>query len=208
MNKAPSPHPFNRFDFDIIRQWTPKNAHVLDLGCGDGTLLKGLFNSHNATGYGLETDEDKLQACVESGVPVIEQNIDNGLDNFQDQSFDTVIITQSIQELSNPRFLLEEIVRVGKQGIVTFPNFGYWRNRWMLATQGRMPESETIPHKWYSTPNIHLCTCIDFEMLCKENNIKITAKKMISHDKRFDWATQRWPNLFGELALYKIESNG
>ena len=159
-------------------------------------------------GYGLETDEDKLQACIESGVPVIEQNIDNGLDNFQDQSFDTVIITQSIQELSNPRFLLEEIVRVGKQGIVTFPNFGYWRNRWMLATQGRMPESETIPHKWYSTPNIHLCTCIDFEMLCKENNIKITAKKMISHDKHFDWATKRWPNLFGELALYKIESNG
>lgn len=198
---------FGRFDFDIIRQWTPENGRVLDLGCGDGTLLQALFESRNATGYGLETDEKKIQSCIELNVPVIEQNIDKGLFNFQDQSFDTVIITQSIQELSNPRFLLEEIVRVGKQGIVTFPNFGFWKNRWMLTITGRMPESKTIPHKWYSTPNIHLCTCIDFEILCRENDIKITEKKVINHDPKFNWATQQWPNLFGELAMYKIERN-
>lgn len=196
---------FQRFDFDIIRSWTPQNARILDLGCGDGTLLRDLFQSNKATGYGLETDEDKIQACVETGVPVIEQNINEGLSNFADQSFDTVIITQSIQELGNPRHLLEEIVRVGRQGIVTFPNFGYWRNRWMLVSQGRMPESTTIPHKWYSTPNIHLCTCVDFEILCRENDIKITNKMVINARHKSDFMTKTWPNLFGELALYQIE---
>lgn len=199
-------HPFDRFDFDIIRRWTPEKAHILDLGCGDGSLLRTLFLSHQATGYGVETDEDKILVCVNSAIPVIEQNIDGGLSNFQDQSFDVVIITQSIQELSNPRFLLEEIVRVGRQGIVTFPNFGFWKNRWMLTTRGRMPESDTIPHKWYSTPNIHLCTCIDFEFLCSENNIRITNKAVIDHKGRNTWATRYWPNLFGELALYQIEA--
>lgn len=200
-------HPFNRFDFEIIREWTPQNARILDLGCGDGSLLRALFKSHNATGYGVETDEAQLLACAETAVPVIEHNIDDGLDYFLDQSFDTVIITQSIQELNNPRHLLQEIVRVGKKGIVTFPNFGFWKNRWMLITKGRMPESDTIPHKWYSTPNIHLCTCIDFEILCEENNIKITNKSMIDHKGQSTWATKKWPNIFGELALYQIEAS-
>lgn len=202
-----TPHSFNRFDFEIIRQWTPSRARILDLGCGDGSLLDTLFKSHNATGYGIETDEKKIQACAERAVPVIEQNIDQGLDNLDSQSFDLVIITQSIQELSNPRHLLQEIVRVGKQGIVSFPNFGYWKNRWMLTVKGRMPESDTIPHKWYSTPNIHLCTCIDFEVLCQENGIRILSKMVIDHRGRATWATQRWPNLFGELALYQIEKS-
>jgi len=198
---------FTRFDLEIIKTWIPQHARVLDLGCGEGDLIASLFSSHNATGYGIETDSEKIQQCILKGVPVIEQNIDEGLHNFTTQSFDTVIIAQSIQELDKPQLLLQEIVRVGRQGIVTFPNFGYWKNRWMLASAGRMPESNTIPHKWHSTPNIHLCTCWDFEALCAEHNIAIRNKLVIDHRGRKNRMIQRWSNLLGELALYQITAN-
>lgn len=196
---------FQRFDFDIVKAWTPQNARILDLGCGDGSLLRALFDSNKGTGYGIESDEDKVLACTEAGVPVIELNMNTGLGYFETQSFDTVIMTQSLQELKDPRHLLQEIVRVGKQAIITFPNFGFWKNRWMLLSKGRMPESDTIPHKWYSTPNIHLCTCIDFEILCQENNIRIIDSQVIDGKGKCNGLTRRWPNVFGELALYHIE---
>jgi len=195
---------FNRFDFATIQAWIPKAARVLDLGCGDGSLLASLAANRNAQGYGIETDPQCMQSCVEKGVAVIEQNIDKGLNNFSDQSFDTVLMTQAIQELSNPRQLLQDIVRVGHQGIVTFPNFGFWKNRWMLTFQGRMPESKLIPHKWYSTPNIHMCTCDDFEILCDENGILIQKKIVVNSQGRETQLTQFLPNLFGELAIYLI----
>ena len=196
----------NRFDLIAIQDLIPQNAQLLDLGCGDGSLLESLSQSRNIQGYGLETSSDQIQSCVAKGVNVIEQNLDHGLSNFDNKSFDVVLMAQAIQELSNPRALLHDIVRVGHQGIVTFPNFGFWKNRWMLTTQGRMPESKTIPHKWYSTPNIHLCTCKDFELLCKENDIRVDKKIVLNARGESNFHTQQCPNLFGEIAIYCISA--
>ncbi len=151
-----------RPDLTIIQQWIRPESEILDLGCGEGELLSYLKTEKNVHGYGLEINPEKLTACIRNGVNVIEQNLDNGLSNFEDQSIDTVVMTQALQAVQRPDELLDEMLRIGKEAIVTFPNFGYWKTRFYLLLKGRMPMSDTLPYNWYDTPNIHMCTFRDF----------------------------------------------
>lgn len=193
-----------RPDLDIIQQWIEPNSRVLDLGCGDGSLLHFLNETKNVKSIGLEIDEKNIELCINNGVNVIEQNLDNGLSNFQSSSFDTVLLTQTLQALSNPQQLVEEMLRIGKKGIVTFPNFGNWKSRFYLASRGRMPVSKFMPHQWYDTPNIHFCTVKDFDALCREMNIRILTRTVVDSQHQGSWAVRSWPNLLGEIAIYHI----
>ena len=141
-----------RADLEIIQQWIKPGYHVLDLGCGDGTLLDFLQRERGASGYGLEINPAYITHCMSRGVSVIEQNLDTqGLANFDDNSFDVVLMTQALQAVRRPDKVLDEMLRLGNEGVVTFPNFAHWRLRWGLALSGRMPESEALPYKWYNT---------------------------------------------------------
>ena len=154
-----------RPDLEIIQNWITPKSRVLDLGCGDGSLLNYLKLKKNVNGIGLEINADDIQSCIAKGVNVIEQNIDEGLTNFQSNSFDTVLLAQTLQASSKPDLLIDEILRIGEHGIITFPNFGNWKSRLSLASNGRMPVSKFMPHNWYDTPNIHFCTVKDFNDL-------------------------------------------
>ncbi|MFP5383066.1 MAG: methionine biosynthesis protein MetW [Gammaproteobacteria bacterium] len=193
-----------RPDLDIIAPWIRPKARVLDLGCGDGELLGFLAQQHAVTGYGLEIDPEKIRSCIARGVNVIEQNIDEGLRNFDDGSFDTVLMTQALQALHNPHLVIAEMLRVGREAIVTFPNFGHWRPRFYLALRGRMPMSESLPHHWYDTPNIHFCTFRDFEMLCHDNGWRVLDRLVTDGRHREGALMQAIPNLLGEIAIYRL----
>jgi methionine biosynthesis protein MetW len=178
---------------------------MLDLGCGDGTLLAYLQEHKQVTGYGLEINHEHITACMRRGVSVVEQNLDEkGLGNFRDQSFDIVVMTQALQAVRQPDMVLEEMLRLGRECIVTFPNFAYWRLRWYLMRKGRMPVSKTLPYTWYNTPNIHLCTFRDFEALCFEKNIHILNRSVVDNEHRDHWFNRLWPNLFGQIAIYRV----
>lgn len=194
-----------RTDLEIIAQWIRPGSHVLDLGCGEGVLLDHLQREKQATGFGLEINPDYITACMGRGVSVIEQNLDTqGLGNFEDQTFDVVLMTQALQAVRRPDLVLDEMLRVGREGIVTFPNFAYWRLRWYLMVKGRMPESETLPYKWYNTPNIHLCTFKDFEALCYRKNVLIKNRTVVDGEHRDRWLSRLWPNMLGQIAIYRI----
>ena len=194
-----------RADLTLIEPWVRPGTHVLDLGCGDGTLLAHLQEKKNVQGYGIEIDVGQITRCIEKGVNVIEHNLDSkGLKTFADQQFDTVIMTQALQAVRKPDVMLEEMLRLGQQGIVTFPNFGYWRCRQYLLWHGRMPMSKTLPYTWYNTPNIHLCTFKDFEALCKSKGIKILNRTVVDSDFSQSRFAKMWPNLFAEFAVYRI----
>ena len=194
-----------RADLEIIQQWIKPGYHVLDLGCGDGTLLDFLQRERGASGYGLEINPAYITHCMSRGVSVIEQNLDTqGLANFDDNSFDVVLMTQALQAVRRPDKVLDEMLRLGNEGIVTFPNFAHWRLRWGLALSGRMPESEALPYKWYNTPNIRLCTFQDFEALCRQKSIRITSRKVVDGQHQNSWVARLWPNLLGEIAIYRI----
>lgn len=177
---------------------------MLDLGCGDGTLLKRLKDSKNIHGYGLEISEDGINECLKKGVNVIEQNLDRGLDNFDNNSFDTVIMSQTIQTMHYPHKVLQEMLRVGRQCIITFPNFGHWRARWHLALSGRMPVSDLLPYEWYDTPNIHFCTFKDFDILCDQLKLCVLNRETVTHSRFDKLLSNARPNLFGVTALYRL----
>lgn len=194
-----------RADLSVIQKWVKPGSLVLDLGCGDGKLLKYLKENKNVRGYGLEINPENLTTCIRNGVNVIEQNLDNGLSNFEDQCIDTVIMTQALQAVKRPDLLLDEMLRIGDEAIVTFPNFGYWRTRFYLLLKGRMPMSETLPYNWYDTPNIHMCTFRDFEILCHEKGIKILNRTVMNDKHQQHWSIGLWPGLLGEFAVYHIK---
>ena len=193
-----------RPDMDIIQQWVQPNSQVLDLGCGEGLLLQYLQQQKNVRGYGLEIDHDNITRCIENGVNVIEQNLNTGLSNFKDNSTDTVIMTQALQAVQRPDILVDEMLRIGNQAIVTFPNFGYWRTRLYLMLKGRMPMSETLPYHWFDTPNIHLCTFKDFEYLCRQKGIQILNRTVVDGQHQEHWRIGLWPAMLGEIAVYHI----
>jgi methionine biosynthesis protein MetW len=194
-----------RADLELIEPWIKPQSHILDLGCGDGTLLHHLSNTKQVTGYGLEIEPALITECLEKGVNVLEQDLDQkGLDNFQGKSFDTVLMTQALQAVRHPDLMLEEMLRLGKEGIITFPNFGHWRCRGYLGLKGRMPMSKTLPYTWYNTPNIHLCTFKDFESLCFQKNIHILDRTVVDSSHHDRWFINLWPNLLGEIAIYRV----
>jgi len=193
-----------RPDQEIIQRWIEPDSRVLDLGCCDGSLLANLKLTKKVKGTGLEIDSDKIQTCVERGLNVIEQNLDAGLWNFQTDSFDTVLLAQTLQALSHPDQLIDEMLRVGRKGIVTFPNFGNWKSRVYLSSKGRMPVSKFMPHAWYDTPNIHFCTVRDFDALCKEKNIRILERTVVDLKHEGSLSMRLLPNLLGEIAIYHI----
>lgn len=189
---------------DIVSQWIPKGARVLDLGCGDGTLLEQLQQERHVSGYGVEIGAAQITACVAKGINVIEKNLDTDLPSFQDNSFDTVIMTQTLQAVHYPDKVIDEMLRIGNECIVTFPNFGYWKARTGLALGGKMPVSKELPYSWYDTPNIHFCTIRDFENLCRSKGITILAKHFMNNRLESDILCSLLPNLFALTAIYRI----
>lgn len=193
-----------RIDQQIAEKWIQPRSRVLDLGCGDGTFLAQMQQKHQVHGYGLEIDQDKIATAIGRGLNIIQQDLNLGLGRFDDQSFDTVIMAQALQAVDAPDVLLRDMVRVGKQVIITFPNFAHWKTRSFLAFKGMMPVSEALPYMWYNTPNIHLCTFRDFEALCAENEIKILNRLAVNEHQQDNLLSKYIPNLFGEVAIYHV----
>lgn len=189
-----------RDDLQMIFDWITPNSRVLDLGCGDGELLAALVRHKNCQGYGLEINTNSVLAAMQRGINVIQADLEAGLQHFNNNSFDTIVLSQTIQSMQNTENILQEMKRVAAEAIVTFPNFGYWRNRLQIALGGHMPVSERMPYQWYNTPNIHWCTLQDFDKLCAKNHLKILQRAVMSGNKRISL----WPNLLGSLAFYRV----
>jgi len=194
-----------RPDLDIISQWITPGSRVLDLGCGDGTLLAHLWRTRQVIGYGLELDPNKIVMSVAADVNVVQADLNKGLSDMKDNTFDYVVLTQTLQAVQHPNLLLQEMLRVGRECIITFPNFGHWRNRLQVSLKGRMPVSRNLPDEWFNTPNIHLCSVRDFEGLCHQENIKILQRSVVDHLHHSGPAMRLLPNLFGEFALYRVQ---
>jgi methionine biosynthesis protein MetW len=190
-----------RYDFELISSWIPERSRVLDLGCGDGILLAGLAATRGVRGYGVEIDEAHVLASVKNGVNVIQDDLETGLATFRDNAFDFVILSQTLQAMHNVEGVMRAMLRVGREGIVTFPNFGYWRHR-LDVMLGRMPVSRTLPHTWYNTPNLHLCTVKDFEDLCIKVGAEILDERVIHGGSQVTVL----PNLFGSLGVFRFRS--
>ena len=190
-----------RGDIDTIVSWVPEGGKVLDLGCGDGELLHRLQNEKRIEGLGVDIDPANIITAVSKGMCVVQQDMEDGLQNFAGSRFDAVIIAYSLQVLERPHAVLERIVNIGNEAIVTFPNFGHWRSRLSLLLSGRMPKTKALPYSWFDTPNIHFCTVADFEALCKDLNIVVVERRMSS---RAGLLAQLWPNLFAKSASYRI----
>jgi len=193
-----------RADQEIIANWIKPKQQVLDLGCGAGLLLDHLIQTKDITGYGLEIEEDSITECIKKGINVVQQDLDKGLDNFEDHSIDTVVMTQALQAVKRPDLLLDEMLRVADEAIITFPNFGHWSCRFYLMFKGRMPMSEALPFSWYDTPNIHLCTFKDFEALCHDKGLKVVNRTVVDNELKDSWAVRLWPNMLGQVAIYHV----
>ena len=189
-----------RSDFAAIANWIKPEARVLDLGCADGSLLRYLAEQRASIGYGVEIDDERVIACIKNGVNVIQGDIESRLEEFADASFDYVVLSQTLQAVRSSERVVREMLRVGREGIVTFPNFGHWRNR-LHVLRGHMPVSENIPFEWYDTPNIHLCTITDFEQFCAKYDVRILERIVMDND---GGTVQLLPNLLGSLAIYRF----
>lgn len=189
-----------RFDFAVIANWIPPGERVLDLGCGDGTLLRYLRETKGVTGYGVEIAHESVLGCVRNGVDVIQIDIEGGLSGFEDQSFNHVIISQALQAMHATERILTEMLRVAEEAVVSFPNFAYRANRAAIA-EGHMPVSEDLPYAWYETPNIRFFTIADFEALCAKLGIAI--RERLAFDEAGQPVTDD-PNLNGSLAFYRL----
>ena len=195
----------DRKDFKFISGWIEKDSTVLDLGCGDSTLLDFLRKNKNVKGYGFEKDIKKVQESISKNINVIQADFNSGLEKyFEKNFFDYALMTQALQENKNPDKIIIEMLRVAKEGIVTFPNMGFWKNRLQLGLLGKMPMSDSLPNNWFDTPNIHLCTFKDFEKLCDDLNITIIEKMVLNSNYESNKLLSLFPNLFGEIALYRF----
>ena len=192
-----------RTDQALIAEWIQPGARVLDLGCGDGVLLEYLQRNHKVTGYGLEIEPNDIVSCIGRGVNVIQTDIDAGLSDFDEDSFDYVIMSQTLQATRFPQHLLEEMLRIGREGIVTFPNMGNWRARLQFIA-GHMPVTRSLPAQWYNTTNLHLCSFDDFESLCDALDIEVLQRAAVDYAHRETAGMRFFPNLLGEVAVYRF----
>ena len=193
-----------RIDLEALEPWVKENSRVLDLGCGDGRLLERLKANLGVTGYGLENGADEIQTCLVRGINVVEKSLDRELDDFGDNSFDTVIMTFALQVMKHPDIILDEMLRVGRECIVTFPNFGNLQSRFSLLLTGKMPVTKNLPFEWYDTPNIHFCTVADFEALCRKEGYQVLNRGMLSTGTVNKIFKNIWPNMFAETAVYHL----
>ncbi len=189
-----------RRDLEIIGELVPTGSRVLDLGCGNGELLAYLQERRGCTGYGIEIDDANVLACAQRGVDVIQLNLEDGLAIFEDRSFDVVLQLETLQHLRNTEKMLRETARVGRLGIVSFPNFAHWPNRVRVAT-GRMPVTKALPYEWYDTPNIRVGTYADFEVLARKDGLRILDSFGIQDGE----VVRAWPNLLASVAVFKFE---
>ena len=187
-----------RPDLAAIAQWVAPQARVLDLGCGDGSLLRSLWQERQAPGYGVEIDDAAVLDCVDNDVNVLQVDLESGLSLFGDHTFDCVILSETLQTIHRTEFLMREMLRVGREVIVSFPNFGHWSAR-LQVLAGRMPVSQTLPYAWYETPNVHHCTTADFEDLCRRLRVRIRERLVLHNGNPVTWL----PNLLGSVAVYR-----
>ena len=188
-----------RADFATIAIWITRGSRVLDLGCGDGSLLAYLARERDATGYGIEIDDAGVLGSVRNGINVLQSDLESGLAGFDDASFDCVILSQTLQAMRHTEDIVIEMLRVGREAIVTFPNFGHWTHRWQIL-KGRMPVSTSLPYQWYDTPNIHLCTVADFDAFLAARRCVVENRVVLSRGRPVAMV----PNLLGELAIYRF----
>ncbi len=200
MNKLATRITTERPDFAAIASWISQGASVLDLGCGDGSLLRYLRDTRAVRGYGVEISDLDIVSCIANGVNVIQNDLEAGLAEFESGAFDFVILSQTLQATRRTELLVREMLRVGREGIVSFPNFGYWKNR-LNILRGHMPVSKELPYQWYDTPNVHLCTLSDFEAFCSAQGIVILDRRVMTGEHEVNLL----PNLLGSTAVYRFQ---
>ncbi len=200
-NEIAVPVATERIDLHLIAQLVEERSTVLDLGCGDGDLMDLLMLERQAIVRGVEIAEEGVYHCIARGLSVHHGDLDEGLEDYPDGSFDCVILSQTLQAVHKPRLVLQEMLRVGRLGIVSFPNFAFWQHRLQLAVRGRMPKSRDLPYEWYDTPNIHLTTIQDFQDLCKAEGISVAKALYLSGNRQVHWL----PNLRASMAVFVIQ---
>jgi len=195
-------------EYKIISELIEKNSKTLDVGCGDGELMKYLFENKTKDIRGLEISKKSVQNCLSKGLPVIEGNAENDLIQFPNHSFDYVILSQTLQAFLNPEKVITNLLRVGKKAIVTIPNFGYWKVRLALLTKGTMPVTKNLPYEWHNTPNLHMCTIKDFFIFCEKRNIRIFKSLALNQEEISEISLKNleYKNLISELGIFLIEN--
>ena len=200
-------HTLGRPDFDLIAAWIKPGHRVLDLGCGDGTLLKHLIDTRGVQGWGVEIEDANILAAIRNGINVIQGNLERGLDEFADQAFDHVVLSRTLQTVRHTEGILREMLRVGREAVVSFPNFAYWKNL-RSVLDGRMPVSEDLPYQWYDSPNVRFFTLLDFEDLCAQMDLTIRERHVLDeHGNLVASSENRDVNFLGSLAVYRLTRN-
>lgn len=188
-----------RPDFDVIAGWVQPGERVLDLGCGDGAMLRGLIETRGVLGWGIEIDDAKVLAAIANGVNVIQGDLEGGLANFADGAFQHVILSLTLQAMRHTETIIHEMLRVGREAVVSFPNFGYWKHRQAILN-GHMPVSESLPHQWYNTPNVRFFTIADFDDFCAARGILVRERKVFDNGREI---TEEH-NFLGSIGVYRL----
>ena len=193
-----------RPDFDVIAAWIEPGHRVLDLGCGDGSLLKHLIETRGVRGVGVEIDDANVLAAIRNGINIIQGNLEKGLDEFADLAFDHVVLSRTLQTVRHTEGILQEMLRVGREAVISFPNFAYWKNL-RSVLDGRMPVSEDLPYQWYNSPNVRFFTLLDFEALCTRMGLIIRERQVLDEaGKAVEGSDDRELNFLGSLAVYRL----